>query len=51
MAAYLETKGVPAERIRTKSFGNDRLVKKCEDISCWSQNRRGVTVLDTETDT
>lgn len=51
MAAYLEAKGVPAERVRTKSFGNDRLVKKCEDISCWSQNRRGVTVLDTETDT
>lgn len=51
MAAYLESKGVAEARVRTKSFGNDRLVKKCDDISCWSQNRRGVTVLDTEVGT
>ncbi|MBV9220663.1 MAG: OmpA family protein [Methylobacteriaceae bacterium] len=50
MQAYLAAKGVSPARMRVKSFGNDqvRLVKKCADISCWSQNRRGVTVLDTE---
>jgi peptidoglycan-associated lipoprotein len=48
IAAYLESKGVSVARVRTKSFGNERLVKKCDDISCWSQNRRGITVLDTE---
>lgn len=51
IATYLESKGVAETRVRTKSFGNDRLVKKCDDISCWSQNRRGVTVLDTEVGT
>jgi peptidoglycan-associated lipoprotein len=50
IATYLESKGVSVARIRTKSFGNERLVKKCDDISCWSQNRRGITVLDTEVD-
>jgi peptidoglycan-associated lipoprotein len=48
--AYLVAQGVNPARLRVKSFGNeaDRLVKKCEDISCRSQNRRVVTVLDTE---
>jgi peptidoglycan-associated lipoprotein len=48
--AFLAAKGIPAARMHAKSFGNadDRLVKKCPDVSCWSQNRRAVTVLDTE---
>ena len=48
--AYLIARGVNPGRLRVKSFGNmpDRLVKKCEEISCHSQNRRVVTVLDTE---
>jgi peptidoglycan-associated lipoprotein len=48
--AYLVTRGINPARIRTKSFGNspERLVRKCDDIACRSQNRRVVTVLDTE---
>jgi peptidoglycan-associated lipoprotein len=48
--AYLVSRGVNPARLRVKSFGNmpDRLVKKCEEIACHSQNRRVVTVLDTE---
>ncbi len=42
---YLATKGVPSSRIRTISFGKERPVAVCNDISCWSQNRRAVTVL------
>jgi peptidoglycan-associated lipoprotein len=42
---YLASKGVPANRIKTISFGKERPVAVCDDISCWSQNRRGVTVL------
>ena len=34
-------------RIRTVSYGKERPVAVCNDISCWSQNRRAVTVLDT----
>ncbi len=50
ISAYLVSKGVEASRMKTKSFGNERLVKKCDDVSCWSQNRRGVTVLQTDVD-
>jgi peptidoglycan-associated lipoprotein len=42
---YLASKGVAASRIKTISYGKERPVVTCEDISCWSQNRRGVTVL------
>lgn len=42
---YLGARGVPANRIKTISFGKERPVAVCNDISCWSQNRRAVTVL------
>lgn len=42
---YLIAKGVPASRIRTTSYGKERPVAVCNDISCWSQNRRAVTVV------
>jgi peptidoglycan-associated lipoprotein len=43
---YLASRGIPASRIRTVSYGKERPVSVCNDISCWSQNRRSVTVLD-----
>jgi peptidoglycan-associated lipoprotein len=42
---YLVSKGVNAQRITSKSFGKERPVAICNDISCWSQNRRAVTVV------
>ena len=42
---YLIAKGVAPARIKTTSFGKERPVAVCNDISCWSQNRRAVTVL------
>ncbi len=42
---YLTAKGVSASRMRTISYGKERPVAVCNDISCWSQNRRAVTVL------
>ena len=42
---YLVSRGVAASRIRTISYGKERPVSVCNDISCWSQNRRAVTVL------
>src|SRR5690606_15233926 len=42
---YLASRGVPASRMRTISYGKERPVAVCDDISCWSQNRRAVTVL------
>jgi peptidoglycan-associated lipoprotein len=43
---YLISRGVAASRMRTISYGKERPVALCNDISCWSQNRRAVTVLD-----
>jgi peptidoglycan-associated lipoprotein len=42
---YLISRGISANRIASKSFGKQRPVAVCDDISCWSQNRRAVTVL------
>jgi peptidoglycan-associated lipoprotein len=43
---YLISRGVQANRMRTISYGKERPVAVCNDISCWSQNRRAVTVLN-----
>jgi peptidoglycan-associated lipoprotein len=42
---YLASRGIQANRMRTVSYGKERPVAVCNDISCWSQNRRAVTVL------
>lgn len=42
---FLSTHGVTASRIRTISYGKERPVATCTDESCYSQNRRAVTVL------
>jgi peptidoglycan-associated lipoprotein len=42
---YLVSRGVAANRIQSQSFGKERPVAICNDISCWSQNRRAVTVV------
>ncbi len=43
---YLASRGVAAERVRTVSYGKERPVAVCDNVSCWSQNRRAVTALD-----
>jgi peptidoglycan-associated lipoprotein len=43
---YLVSRGVMAQRMHTISYGKERPVAVCNDISCWSQNRRAVTVLN-----
>ncbi|MCH9764401.1 MAG: peptidoglycan-associated lipoprotein Pal [Alphaproteobacteria bacterium] len=43
---YLTRTGIQAQRLRTISYGKERPVAVCNDISCWSQNRRAQTVLN-----
>ena len=43
---YLASRGIQPNRMRTVSYGKERPVAVCNDISCWSQNRRAVTVLN-----
>lgn len=42
---YMVSRGVPDGRISTNTFGRARPVATCADESCWSQNRRAVTVV------
>src|ERR1700753_3415879 len=44
--AYMTSHGIDPSRMRTISYGKERPVAVCNDISCWSQNRRAVTVLN-----
>ena len=46
---FLARNGVSGQRVRTISFGKERPVAVCNDISCWSQNRRAQTVLNNRT--
>ena len=44
--AYMTAHGIDQSRMHTISYGKERPVAVCNDISCWSQNRRAVTVLN-----
>src|ERR1044072_3157432 len=46
---FLAQNGINGSRIRTISYGQERPVAVCNDISCWSQNRRAQTVLNSRT--
>ena len=43
---YLSARGVAGSRIQTVSFGKERPVELCSRESCYSVNRRAVTLLD-----
>ena len=42
---FLIAQGVDASRISTIAFGKERPAELCDAESCWSQNRRSVTVI------
>lgn len=42
---FLVAHGIAANRLKTISYGKERPVAACDDISCWTQNRRAVSVL------
>lgn len=43
---FLISNGINPTRLRTISYGKERPVAVCDDISCWSQNRRVETRLN-----
>ena len=45
---FLAQNGVNAGRIKTISYGKERPIATCDDISCWSQNRRAQTALNSQ---
>jgi peptidoglycan-associated lipoprotein len=42
---YLVSRGVAAGRLQIVSYGKERPIELCSDESCYSKNRRAVTVL------
>jgi peptidoglycan-associated lipoprotein len=44
---FLESQGVDGARIRTISYGKERPIAVCDAPSCWEQNRRAKTALNT----
>lgn len=42
---YMVSQGLPDTRISIITYGRERPVATCPDESCWSQNRRAVTVV------
>lgn len=42
---YLLSRGVPAGRVKTVSYGKERPAQLCSEESCYGPNRRAVTVL------
>ena len=43
---YFVAHGIAANRMHTISYGKERPVAVCNDVSCWAQNRRAVVVLN-----
>ena len=42
---YLVSQGVADARISIVSYGKERPIAVCSNVSCWSQNRRAVTIV------
>lgn len=42
---YLVSRGIADNRIRTVTFGKERPIEICSEESCWSRNRRAVTLV------
>lgn len=42
---HMVASGIPDSRISTTPYGRERPVATCPSESCWSQNRRAVTVV------
>ena len=43
--SYLVSKGMLEAQVRTISFGKERPVATCDDISCWARNRRAQVIV------
>ena len=46
---FLISQGVPANRLRTISYGKERPLEVCSEEACYAKNRRAVTVLSVGT--
>jgi len=42
---FLVSQGIPANRMKTISYGKERPLEVCSDESCYAKNRRAVSVL------
>lgn len=45
---FLVSRGVAGSRLKTVSYGKERPIEICSTETCYSQNRRAVTILTTD---
>ena len=43
---YLVSKGVPDSNLSIVTYGKERPLRICSEESCWSKNRRAITIID-----
>ena len=46
---YLVSKGVPDSNLSIVTYGKERPLRICSEESCWSKNRRAITIIDNNT--
>ena len=45
IAAYLASVGLPRDRLRAVTFGEEEPARLCQEAACLQENRRAITVL------
>ena len=43
---YLVSKGVSESKLSVVTYGKERPLRICSEESCWSKNRRAITIID-----
>ena len=43
---YLVSKGVPESNLSVVTYGKERPLRICSEESCWSKNRRAITIIE-----
>ena len=43
---YLVSKGVPESYLSVVTYGKERPLRICSEESCWSKNRRAITIIE-----
>ena len=43
---YLVSQGIPESNLSVVTYGKERPLRICSEESCWSKNRRSITIID-----
>ena len=43
---YLVSQGIPESNLSVVTYGKERPLRICSEESCWSKNRRAITIIE-----